>query len=131
MAITLNVQGIDNMLSQKRKKSIQFKTANQAMMEMNKFVPDSGINKSVKLNSTGYDNGSKPSTSISADGERITYSILYARAQFFGIINGHRIHDYTTPGTSRRWDLRLKGDDQAMKRVADVYSRELTKYGLN
>ena len=32
------------------------------------------------------------------------------RAQFRGFVNGSRVRNYTTPGTSRRWDLRAKAN---------------------
>jgi len=43
---------------------------------------------------------------------RITYKTPYARAQFYGFVNGKRVHNYTKedgyPRKSRRWDLRAK-----------------------
>ena len=120
MAITLNLQGIDSMLSQQRKKSIQFKTANQAMKAMDKFVPRSNMQKQNRL---------RTATHVSDDGHSIIYTMPYAKAQFFGIINGSTIKNYTTPGTSARWDKRLIGDKALLKTVTDVYPRELLKYG--
>lgn len=50
----------------------------------------------------------------SVNKNRITYTAPYAKAQFYGFINGHRIHNYTKepgyPGKSRRWDLRAKAN---------------------
>lgn len=120
MAITLNLQGVDSMLSQQRKKSIQFKTANQAMMAMDKFVPKSNMQKQNRL---------RTATHVSDDAHSIIYTMPYAKAQFFGIINGSTIKNYTTPGTSARWDKRLIGDKALLKTVTDVYPRELLKYG--
>lgn len=125
MAITLDFRRANNILAQRNKAAAQYKAANQAMMAMERFVPDSQIRKALKLNSTGYSNNTKPSVSISEDGEHITYAMKYAKAQFYGMVNGHRIKNYTTPGTSRRWDLRLKGNKELMKTVTDAFGKEL------
>jgi hypothetical protein len=34
---------------------------------------------------------------------------------------GHRVYKYTTSGTSRRWDLRLKGNANLMKKVSEAF----------
>lgn len=69
--------------------------ANQALADMNQFVPmDEGI---LRMSAT-----------IDIDGGAINYNMPYAAAQFYGFIRGGRVYNYTTPGTSRRWDLRGK-----------------------
>lgn len=69
--------------------------ANQALADMNQFVPmKEGI--------------LRMSASIDIDGGAINYHMPYAAAQFYGFVKGGRVYNYTTPGTSRRWDLRGK-----------------------
>lgn len=60
------------------------------------------------------------------DGTKIIYLMPYAKAQFYGFINNRyggpfRIHNYTTSGTSRRWDLRLKNNKRDMKLVKEAF----------
>lgn len=38
----------------------------------------------------------------------VHYTAKYAKAQFYGFVNGYRVRNYSTPGTGRRWDLRAK-----------------------
>lgn len=72
--------------------------ANQAMADMDQFVP--------------YKAGTlSQSVHINANGSQITYTTPYARAQFYGIINGSPVRNYTRsehPRASKRWDLRAK-----------------------
>lgn len=89
---------------------------NQAMMEMVNFIP----RKEGDL---------RDSQTMSLDGKTISYHVLYAQAQFRGFINGHRIHNYTTPGTSRRWDLRLTGDQEKMNHVKKAFVKGADLYG--
>ena len=71
--------------------------ANQALADMNQYIPmQEGI---LRMTAT-----------IDIDGTGINYNTPYARAQFYGFVGRgrHRVYKYTTPGTSRRWDLRAK-----------------------
>ena len=56
----------------------------------------------------------------------------YDKAQFYGFVGkgGYRVHHYTTPGTSRRWDLRLKGDQQRMANVKQAFIKGLVGNGF-
>lgn len=83
---------------------------NQAMLEMSQYVPKR----------EGY---LRDSGTMSLDGKRITYHEPYAKAQFYGFIGKSRIHNYTEPGTSRRWDLRMKGNGQKMNNVKHAFTR--------
>ena len=105
--------------------------ADEARKIMNsKYVPSSTKGEDKK---TG---GSLRSMSyVSDDGSEIVYTAKYARAQFYGIIGPfkkgkragktYKIHNYTTPGTSKRWDLRLKGNKEDMSRVMDTFNNGL------
>ena len=118
MAIKLNLERANHILNQANKSAAQFKAANQAMMAMERFVPKSDMQKQNRLRTANH---------VSDGGQHIIYTMPYARAQFFGIIHGSQIRNYTTPSTSRRWDLRLKGDKALMKTVTDIYGKELLK----
>ena len=65
--------------------------ANQAMADMNQYVPA----KSHVLRLTA---------SIGIDGSSIHYNTPYAAKQFY-----NRHQKYTTPGTGPRWDEKAKG----------------------
>lgn len=118
MAIKLDFDRANHIMAGANKKASQFKAANQAMMAMERFVPKSDKQKQNRL---------RTASNVSNDGEHIIYTMPYARAQFFGVINGSQIRNYTTPGTSSRWDKRLTGDKALMKTVTDVYVKELMK----
>lgn len=97
MAFRINVD-LDGFMEQTSLTNVkrgQYALVNQAMSDMEQFVPK--------------DQGHlRDSVHATADGSQITYAMPYAKAQFYGIINGHPIHNYTTPGTTNRWDLKAK-----------------------
>ena len=87
--------------------------ANDAHQAMEKYVPK----KEGTLRET---------SKVATDGSSVYYVQPYARAQFYGFITNQyggpfRIHNYTTPGTSRRWDLRLKGNLSEMAMVKEAF----------
>lgn len=118
MGVKLDFDKANRILSQSNKSAARYKAANQAMMAMERFAPMSDMQKQNRLRTASH---------VSNNGEHIIYIMPYAKAQFYGIVNGFRIKNYTTPGTSRRWDLRLKGDKTLMKTVTDAYGREMMK----
>lgn len=98
--------------------------ATQAMQEMNQYVPSSSKGE--------HESGTtlRGETNIADDGSYVLYNVPYAKAQFYGFITNqyggpYRIHNYTTPGTSRRWDLRMKGNQKAMDDVQKAFIRGL------
>ena len=98
--------------------------ATQAMQEMNQYVPSSSKGE--------HENGTtlRGEINIADDGSYVLYNVPYAKAQFYGFITNqyggpYRIHNYTTPGTSRRWDLRMKGNQKAMDDVQKAFIRGL------
>ena len=72
---------------------VKIQVLNQMHQDMEQFVPKrAGFLRSQSfVNDTG-----------------VHYTAKYAKAQFYGLVNGHRVRNYSTPGTSRRWDLRAK-----------------------
>lgn len=82
-------------MSPERVRMGRYAVANQSLADMNQFVPKmEGILRQA--------------TSIDLDGSGVNYHMPYAAPQFYGFVNGGRVYNYTTPGTSRRWDLRAK-----------------------
>lgn len=63
---------------------------------------------------------------------QIIYVAPYAKAQFYGIVNGYPVKHYTTPGTGRRWDLvaTAKYKEDWQKVAADAI-KEATNRGLS
>lgn len=84
-------------MSQEAVKSGRRALANQALADMNQFVPA----KEHILRQTA---------TVDINGEAIYWNTPYAGPQFYGFVGKgkHRVYKYTTPGTSRRWDLRAK-----------------------
>lgn len=97
MAFRINVDldGFMDQTSLTNVKRGQYALVNQAMSDMEQFVPKRQGHLRDSVHAT-------------ADGSQITYAMPYAKAQFYGMINGSRVHNYSTPGTSRRWDLKGK-----------------------
>lgn len=93
--VDIDLDGFMDQTSLTNVKRGQYALANQAMSDMEQFVPK--------------DQGHlRDSVHATSDGGQITYAMPYAKAQFYGIINGHPVHNYTTPGTTKRWDLKAK-----------------------
>lgn len=95
--IRVELSGAKQKLSPQVHRRGQQTFANQAMADMNQFVPMlEGI---LRMTAT-----------VDIDGGAINYNTPYAKAQFYGFVGrgGYRVYNYTTPGTSRRWDLRGK-----------------------
>lgn len=97
MAFKINVD-LDNFMEHTSLTNVkrgQYALVNQAMSDMERFVPK--------------DQGHlRDSVHATSDGSQITYTMPYAKAQFYGIINGYPVHNYSTPGTTKRWDLKAK-----------------------
>ncbi len=122
--VHVNLSGLNRKLSAESLKRARKLMANDALQAMNKYVPSS---------SQGNDeSGStlRGMSSVAEDGSSVMYRAIYARAQFYGFITNKysgpfRIHNYTTPGTSRRWDLRLKGHKEDMNHVKEAFVKGL------
>lgn len=89
---------LDKRFSQAKLDKARYVMANQMMSDMDQFVPF----KNGKLSQSAH---------INANGSEITYTTPYARAQFYGTVNGSPVRNYTRsehPQASKRWDLRAK-----------------------
>ena len=122
--VHIDLSGLNRKLNAESLKRARKLMANDALQAMNKYVPSS---------SQGNDeSGStlRGMSSVAEDGSSVMYRAIYARAQFYGFITNKyggpfRIHNYTTPGTSRRWDLRLKGHKEDMNHVKEAFVKGL------
>lgn len=113
MGITIKVDlsGANKKTSEASRKKAEYAIANQAMLDMEQFVPYRGPSVGGALRGSAHVSGNK-----------IIYNTVYARAQFYGsAYNKYRsftFSKYTTAGTGKRWDLKataLHGDDWADK----------------
>ena len=83
----------DRMIQNAGSAGVKVQVLNQMHQDMERYVPKrAGFLRSQSfVNDTG-----------------VHYTAKYARAQFYGFVNGSRVRSYSIPGTSRRWDLRAK-----------------------
>lgn len=92
VSININLTGALKKLSDSNIKRGRYAMANQMLPDMNRFVPAD----SYDLRGTGH---------VESDGSQITWTSVYALAQFHGT-NGKAIfRNYTIAGTGKRWDL--------------------------
>lgn len=115
MGVRVQVTGaqLSDMLSGPALDRSRYTLANQAMSDMDQFVPFKQGDLAGSAHLDGNDN--------------IVYNTPYAKAQFYGFITNYktgqrsRVRNYTVsehPQAYRRWDLRAKslyGDDWANK----------------
>lgn len=114
--VSTDFTGLNRKFSDANLKHGRIAAANDAMQAMNtNYVPmlhrDSNTNLRAESN-------------VSTDGSSIIWNTTYARAQFYGMVGklpGSPVKNYTTPGTSKRWDLRLKGNANLMKKVSEAF----------
>lgn len=90
MGVEVNIKGVRAKLSPEAMKRGRYALGNQAMADMNPFVP----RKSNTLRATAH---------LKNDGSAILYETKYAKRQFY-----LRGKNYSTPGTGPRWDLKAK-----------------------
>lgn len=107
LVININKSVFDKKTSVSNIKRAKFALTNQALADMNQYVPMRPGSGHLRMSGT-------------SNGDRITYRIPYAGPQFRGIVNGGRVRNYTTPGTSRRWDLRAKANHMDAWRKAFI-----------
>ncbi|PQG65881.1 capsid protein [Enterococcus faecium] len=103
--VKVKKNGVDRKLSVMNINSALYYMTSQMHMDMNLYVPK----RQGNLRDKSFVNKN-----------RITYAAPYARAQFRGFVNGSRVRNYTTPGTSRRWDLRAKANHMDAWRKAFI-----------
>ena len=96
--VVINLDGARKKLSKDAERRGRYALANQAMADMDQFVP---------MLSTALRN----SATIDLDGKAVNWNTPYAKAQFYGKVGkgGYPVLNYSTPGTGPRWDLKAKG----------------------
>lgn len=105
--VSYSGQKLDAIFSQANLNKANYVVANQAMADMDQFVPY----KQGHLAGSAHISDNKPT---------IVYDEPYAKAQFYGMINGHPVVNYTRsehPQATKRWDLKAKslyGDQWAV-----------------
>lgn len=96
--VTYSGKHLDSLFNQSAMNKAEYVVANQAMADMDQFVP--------------YKQGHLAgSAHIDNNKHTIVYDGPYARAQFYGMIHGYPVKNYTqTPGRypTKRWDLQAK-----------------------
>lgn len=88
--VTINLDGVNARLSQQAMNRGRYAVANQAISDMNQFVPMD--EDTLRMSAT-----------IDIDGGAINYNTPYSNNLFYMYK-----HNYTTPGTGPRWDLKAK-----------------------
>ena len=88
--VSVNLGNVRSKFSEQAVQRGRYAFANQAMADMNQFVPKK-------------DNDLRQSAHVSSDGKKILYEMPYARKQFYTLAK-----KYSTPGTSARWDIRAR-----------------------
>lgn len=96
--VVIDLTRAQQKLSPQSHQRAKYALANQALADMNQYVPmREGI-----LRMTGH---------VEGVGDYVAWNTPYAKPQFYGFVGGgYRVYNYTTPGTSRRWDLRGKAN---------------------
>lgn len=120
MAVHVSYSGKNpnDLLSQTKMGKAAYVVANQAMADMDQFVPY----KQGHLSGSAH---------IDSNRRTIVYNSPYAKAQFYGFVTNYktgrqsRIRNYTRsvhPQASRRWDLRAKNlyMDKWLGKVSDT-----------
>lgn len=96
MTVSFHGDGFKHKSSSERLKAGLYNATNQAGADMDQFVPF----KSGYLSATGH-----------AYANHLSWEAPYARAQFYGVINGSPVVNYTRnehPLATKRWDLKAK-----------------------
>ncbi|MCI1921969.1 MAG: minor capsid protein [Liquorilactobacillus nagelii] len=116
ISVSTDFTGLNRKFSEASLKRGRIAAANDAMQAMNtNYVPLLHKDSNTNLRSE---------SKISTDGSSIIWNATYARAQFYGMVGklpGSPVKNYTTPGTSKHWDLRLKGNANLMKKVSEAF----------
>lgn len=96
--VNIDLKGVKKKFGAENVNRGRYALANQALADMNKFVPKD----QTPLRLTG---------NVSGDGKEVTWNTPYAKAQFYGRVGkgGYPVINYTTPGTGPRWDEKAKG----------------------
>lgn len=98
--VNVDLTGVKRKLGAASLQRGKIAVANQALLDMNRFVPK----RRGELRASGH----------ATNKGTIEWSQVYARAQFYGLVRGrggggpYPVTRYTTPGTGKRWDRKAK-----------------------
>ena len=93
--IKIELDGVKAKLSSKNIERGRYAMANQMLLDMQPLIPNrDGILQQVGM--------------IEGNGESLSWTLPYAKAQFYGTNGKAVFRKYTTPGTGKRWDLKGK-----------------------
>lgn len=95
MGVKVDVGGIRKKISPEAMKRGRYALGNQAMADMNRYVP--------KRSGGGALRGS---AHLNGDHSKIIYQTPYAKVQYYGTNGKAVFRKYSTPGTGKRWDLK-------------------------
>lgn len=116
--VNANLSGMMRKLNNANMTNARRKVLNQMESDMQPFVP--------------FDQGNlMHNVSMSLDATSLIYHVPYAKAQFYGIVGGHPVVQYTRsvhPKAAKRWDLKAKS--QYGKDWVKVAGRAITKEGI-
>lgn len=129
MTVQVNVGGLKSRFNGGNIAKARYVAANQAMLNMNKYVPYSGENgkQNHLRDANALTPDSRVNGEVAEDGSAIIWHMPYAAPMFYGVVHGHQVKNYTTPGTSKRWDKRMTGNKQDMREVSDAFKNTLMK----
>lgn len=89
--VKIDLSGIKRKVGPLSLQRAQMAMANQMLLDMSPFVP----HRFGDLEASGH---------VIQNGERLEWSPIYARAQFYGTNGKAVFKNYTTSGTGKRWD---------------------------
>lgn len=95
MGVKVDLTGIRAKVSPQAIKRGRYALGNQAMADMNSYVP--------KNSGGGILRGS---AHLNSEASKIIYDTPYAKPQFYGTNGKSIFKKYSTPGTGKRWDLK-------------------------
>ncbi|PIO83547.1 hypothetical protein BSQ39_08205 [Loigolactobacillus backii] len=103
--VNVNLSGLTDNLNQRITRGLNG-AANQANTEMTQYIPK----RENHLREHQF-----------VRNNQIINNSPYARAQFYGMVNGHSVRNYTEPGTGKRWDLRVKANEDRMANIKKAF----------
>lgn len=132
MPVQVNVGGLKSRFNGGNIAKARYAAANQAMHNMNKYVPYSGNNgkQNHLRDANALTPDSKVNGEVAEDGSAIIWHMPYAAPMFYGVVHGHEVKYTVTEGEpikSKRWDQRMTGNNQDMREVSDAFKNTLLK----
>lgn len=113
--VKINLDGLKRKTSSAALLKARRIVANESLAAMDKYVPylEGNLSKQVY---------------IATDGSKLVYTMPYAKAQFYGVINGSPVSHWTTAThklATKRWDLAMKGNKEDMEKIMDSYVKAM------